>query len=131
MAPMTNTAKRRWSFSLRTLFLTVTAFACWLGYELNWIRERHALLDDNSRWMAYEASVWGKSGQYAPGMLWLLGEKGYESIYRRTEAPDEDAVIPDRIQLEIRQAERLFPEASEVGLVFGAGGAEPEGGYWQ
>ena len=34
--------RRHWfRFSLRTLFVAVTALAGWLGYELHWIRERH------------------------------------------------------------------------------------------
>jgi hypothetical protein len=38
---MTPLPKRRWfAFSLRTLFVVVTLVACWLGYELNWIRQR-------------------------------------------------------------------------------------------
>ena len=37
--------RSRWTrFSLRTLFVLVTALCCWLGYQLNLIRERHALL---------------------------------------------------------------------------------------
>jgi hypothetical protein len=36
--------RRRWlSFSLRTLFVAVTVFACWLGWELNIVRERKAV----------------------------------------------------------------------------------------
>jgi hypothetical protein len=32
---------RRWfQWSLRTLFVVVTVFGCWLGYEFNWIRQR-------------------------------------------------------------------------------------------
>ena len=39
------TPRRRWfRFSLRTLFVVVTVLGCWLGYQLNWIRERHAVL---------------------------------------------------------------------------------------
>jgi len=37
--------RRRWSFSLRTLFVVVTLAACWLGWQLNWIRDRHAFLE--------------------------------------------------------------------------------------
>ena len=34
-------AKRRWfRFNLRTLFLVLTVFACWLGYHVHWIRQR-------------------------------------------------------------------------------------------
>jgi hypothetical protein len=37
--------RRRWfAFSLRALFVVVTVFGCWLGYQLNWIRERHEAL---------------------------------------------------------------------------------------
>ena len=31
------------------MFVVVTAFACWLGYSLNWIRQRHAYLDEVQR----------------------------------------------------------------------------------
>ena len=41
---MTPAPKRRWTFTLRTLFVVVTVFGIWLGYEMNWIRERHAFL---------------------------------------------------------------------------------------
>ena len=41
--------KRRWfSFSLRTLFVVVTIIgvgAGWVAYQLNWIRERHRLIE--------------------------------------------------------------------------------------
>ena len=33
--------KRRWfrfAFSLRTLFIVVTLFGCWLGYQINSLR---------------------------------------------------------------------------------------------
>jgi hypothetical protein len=36
---------RHWfRFSLRTLFLVVTVAGCWMGYYLNWARERHEAL---------------------------------------------------------------------------------------
>ena len=35
---------RRFRFSLRTLFVVVTLVGCWLGYQLNWIRQRHDML---------------------------------------------------------------------------------------
>ena len=42
--PMT-VPKRRWfQWSLRTLFVVMALFGCWLGYEVNWIRERHTWL---------------------------------------------------------------------------------------
>ncbi len=38
--------RRRWfGYSLRTLFVAVTLFAVWLGWELKFIRERNSLRD--------------------------------------------------------------------------------------
>jgi len=43
---------RRWfkwswlTFSLRTMLVVVTVFACWLGWELKFIRERKAWMRD-------------------------------------------------------------------------------------
>jgi hypothetical protein len=31
-------------FSLRALFVVLTALCCWLGYQLNWIKQRRAIL---------------------------------------------------------------------------------------
>jgi hypothetical protein len=39
-----DTSRRWFRYSLRTLFVVVTAFACWLGYEWNWIRQRREFL---------------------------------------------------------------------------------------
>jgi hypothetical protein len=45
---MTPAPKGRWfRFSLRTLFVVVTVFGCWMGYEVNWIRQRRALLSSS------------------------------------------------------------------------------------
>ena len=39
---------RRWfRYGLRTLFVVVTAVACWLAYELNWIYQRHKFLAEH------------------------------------------------------------------------------------
>jgi hypothetical protein len=41
--------RRRWSFSLRTLFVLVTVFALplgWTAFQFNWIRERHRALKE-------------------------------------------------------------------------------------
>jgi hypothetical protein len=42
---MSETPKRRWfQFGLRTMFVVVTVFAVWFGWELHQIRERDRLL---------------------------------------------------------------------------------------
>jgi hypothetical protein len=124
--------KRRWfRFSLRTLFVVVTVFACWLGYELNWIRQRHAFVARqnalvierfNERYagmVSYQLSI----TKHAPFPLWLMGEKGivcFPVLCVRT----KDTVPFDRSwddYPESREARRLFPEAKIVGGVVDLG----------
>lgn len=65
--------RRRWfRFSLRALFLVVTAFGCWLGYQLNWIRQREEFLASGRG----SESIYVISHQpiRAPRVLSLLGE---------------------------------------------------------
>ena len=38
--------RRYFQFSLRTLFALMTILCVWLGYQLNWIRERHKALEE-------------------------------------------------------------------------------------
>ena len=45
MSHPTPTHRRWFQFSLRTLFVVVTIFAIWLGWGLNWARERERTLD--------------------------------------------------------------------------------------
>jgi hypothetical protein len=42
--------KRHWlRFSLRTMFVAVTAFACWLGWQVNIVHQCKAILDTIGR----------------------------------------------------------------------------------
>src|ERR1700690_2367557 len=44
--PMIPAPKRRWlRFSLRTLFVVVTVFGIWLGWQTNVVRERRTMRD--------------------------------------------------------------------------------------
>ncbi len=96
-------------FSLRTLFVFMTVFACWLGYELNWVRQRHALLGRR------DVLDWSESHKGAeptrpapPGQLWLVGEKGVGRL-----------VVGETNEQEYIEAQRLFPEATILrGIVF-------------
>lgn len=108
----------RLSFSLRTLFaaVTVTAFGLgWAGYQLNWIRRRHALFDGpiptDQVYFSYGYVTAVENGDtLAPWQLRLFGEPGCPRIYA---AYHED----DPRMGEIRV---LFPEAevtSDLGLV--------------
>ncbi len=90
--------RRRWfRFSLRALFLVVTAFGCWLGYQLNWIRQREEFLASGRG----SESIYVISHQpiRAPRVLSLLGERGRVLI----EVSDSR---------DVAEARRLFPEAN-------------------
>jgi hypothetical protein len=117
--------KRRWfQWSLRTLFVVVTLFGCWLGYEWNWIRQRHALVTRQQALAADAALEAGpKSGSAwtlsfttastvarAPGLLWIFGEEplsDLEVIF----IDDGQRDLTVQQHREIEQAKRLFPEA--------------------
>jgi len=69
---------RRWfRFSLRTMFVVVTVFAVWLGYQVNWIRERKKL---RVEWE--ESGGWIVAGQ-APWQIRILGAGGVEQFQCR------------------------------------------------
>lgn len=82
---MTPSPKRRWfRYSLRTLLVAVMVFGCWLGYELNWIRQRHSVLarDDirsSQRWLVVTPFQIPDSPN-PPWPLSVFGEKGYGEV---------------------------------------------------
>jgi hypothetical protein len=89
---------RRWfRFSVRTLFVVVTALACWLGYELNWIRQRHAILAEAQHPMLL--------GDYQPAkqlpILEMFHEPPVDSVTAGTGLPEA----------EFNRLKWLFPEA--------------------
>lgn len=105
--------KRRWfRWSLRTLFVVVTVFAVWLGYYIDWIQRRHALIakhqanmdrfqglepkDQDLRWKVVRPVPAAIRPQHtSPRLLWLFGEPDvyhlelihfYDDEIRRTRA---------------------------------------------
>jgi hypothetical protein len=94
-------SRRRWfQISLRTLMLLVTLLCAefaWLGYSLNWIRQRHA---------AFVSERFGKMdvgfGQEidAPSFLWMFGELGIPDIWCEKDTAENKATL-----------RQLFPEA--------------------
>ena len=113
-AKMSEIPKRRWfRYSLRTLFVGVTVFACWLGYQLNWIRQRHEFVGQrltpagHSLYPRIVSTGGGAAG--APRTLRLFGERGYAHISISLFQGGQDHPPDDRRELEM--ARRLFPEA--------------------
>ena len=107
--------KRRWfTFSLRTLFIVATVAGVWLGYELNWIRQRRAIIADSASCIEYGEA------RSAPGLLWLFGEPGYAEIRPRYYTPNWFPLFTPAAAQEHRQERRriraLFPEAETIEL---------------
>jgi hypothetical protein len=104
---VTPAPKCRWSYSLRTLFVVVTVVGCWLSYEVNWMRERHAyVLSQREKFRdigfdmhVYAASNWVR----APHGTWLFGESGVATLV---------ILFPNgEREREFQRAQRLFPES--------------------
>ena len=107
LTAMTETKpNRRWfRFSLRTLFVLVTLFGCWLAYQLNWIRERHNAPVLAGISTAIEATPAGPKEvtieHDPPWPLAWFGERGYSAL----------AVDESYGEQEIERIRKLFPEA--------------------
>jgi hypothetical protein len=97
--------RRRWSFSLRTLFVLVAAFACWLGYSMNWIRERHAALAQDG---VRHALQWRGSTGPMPLSLTILGESTVPVISLGTA----------ELHGQKERMRQLFPEATVLCYIY-------------
>jgi hypothetical protein len=105
--------RRRWfAFSLRTPFVLVTVLACWIGYQLHWIRQRHKLLDEGlvaPTFFAFSRGDRGYETVAAPSCLGSFGEQG---IHRLAIAiPEYDGSVPFVKCKSWKRACALFPEA--------------------
>ena len=97
--------RRRWSYSLRTMFVLLTLLACWLGYQMHWIRQRKDVV---AKWQVIREDPMGVSAPpEAPGMLRLFGEQGYSHV---------TLWFPARRNSDLSESERA--EIKRVGIVF-------------
>jgi hypothetical protein len=128
---MTSTPKRRWfRFSLRTLFVAVTVFGCWLGYQMNWIRQRHVVLKQQNvgkyfdtqgedPLQAYPFPIAVANPINAPWPLWMLGQRGVariDIIFTGSDVRNLNALE----ESEWLRVKRLFPEAEVTAGVYPA-----------
>lgn len=111
-------SRRRLRFSLRTLFVVVTIGGVWLGYSLNWIRERHREL----RWISRHGGAYldgipkscytpkGSPVELVdnppPWAIRILGERGVWVVY--IEPPSTHDV---EFAQHVKSIKRLFPES--------------------
>jgi hypothetical protein len=104
--------RRRFQFTLRTIFVVVTLFgllSTWAAYQLRWVSQRQAFLDQPHLFAEFNntpPTTINKRGNswpvWAPRGLWLLGDRGVVSVW----------IPPDAYSHEnYQEAVRLFPEA--------------------
>ena len=115
---MSIAAPKRWSrFSLRALFVAVTLIGCWLGYEVNWIRQRHAFIAEQRSLVEsgglYTEDNWNPNDCRAPALLGLFGERGHARVLIWVDSRDVDHP-PTADANRLARARRLFPEAHLV-----------------
>jgi len=99
--------KRRWfRFSLRTLFVVVTVFCLWLGYHVNWMQQRRALLNKQSVTVSFAPA------RRPPSFgLWLLGERGATGVFLQYNGW-VGAEWSEADEAQKKLASQLYPEAS-------------------
>ena len=92
--------RRWWQFRLRTLLVAVLLVSiplAWVGYSLNWIRQRRAAVQNPELKLVIPTHNYPD----APGGLWLFGEQGQHAFIR----------CPDYWTNEqVNRIRRLFPE---------------------
>jgi hypothetical protein len=104
---MTAPKRRGLRFSLRTLFVVVTALACWLGWNLHQVRER----DRMAAWIAAEGGSVTNGPSTRP---WKTLPRSWSVLGAE---PVSQIVFggSNRYNLEdLHRAEALFPEAEIV-----------------
>lgn len=79
------------------MFVMLTGFSLWLGWQANWIRQRHAAIEQ------YNLAYWTRERVPSPGLLWLFGEAGYPRLVVSIKQNGDKS--------EVRRIEQLFPEA--------------------
>jgi hypothetical protein len=127
-APTLVPNRRRFQFGLRGLLLAtvvVALFSGWIAYQLNWIRQRHALMARHSKMVAVVSNRFptteeveigdrvaiGKPTCSTPGQLWLFGESAVPQITFHFLSTKGQTKPSDSEMNEVQLARRLFPEA--------------------
>ena len=99
------------------MFVVVTVVCVWLGYHLNWIRQRHDFLEGDVQAISLKVidierspgpNFFSRTQAKPPFPLGLFGQRGYYGIrIRVSKLPSESEADWSQVQL----AKNLFPEA--------------------
>ena len=110
--------------------MLVTVFACWLAYQLNWVRQRSEFLAEQQALNSYEQELWPPVSWLpehlanlttAPRLLGMFGEQGVQHLYMIV--PFEHSHVEDlhysraeidEMKRRADDAMRLFPEAEKI-----------------
>ena len=85
-------------FTLRALLMTTTLLALFSWYHLDWIQQRRTVLESGA--VSALESHDSFHRPTAPGLLWMFGEVGYQTI----------SINGDSSREEAEQLHALFPE---------------------
>ncbi len=112
--------KRRWTFSLRTMFVVVTVLGIlgWIGNNIRWIHQRREFIENPPTIYMHATRVPHSAAPWAPWPLWLFGERGWSEI-SISFVPwdvweDKEYQVQPLSEVELAQlnhAKSLFPEA--------------------
>jgi hypothetical protein len=103
---MTPTPKHRWfAYSLRTLFVVVTAFGTWLGWNLHVVHQRQDLRKNLKGQQIQFSHSGKKTAPSVPAIRRLLGDEAVDTI-----------VFPHHLmataqEADVEEIRRMFPEA--------------------
>lgn len=85
-------------FTLRALLIAATLPAFFSWYHLDWIQQRRAIVKSGAVNVAESHDSFHRPA--APGLLWMFGEQGYQTISIKGDSSREEA----------EQLHALFPE---------------------
>jgi hypothetical protein len=106
---MDATPKRRWyQFSVRSLFVVITLFGIWLGWQLYWFKTRRDWLEAQNYVAAFPAAG-ARKLPHPQLLITLFHQEAMSQILLRNASQEE-----------IAKVQRLFPEADVVSGNWGA-----------
>jgi len=111
--PMTTTKRRWFRFSFATMFVVVTVVGCWLGYQLDWIRQRQDALAMPDV-IALENPFADGPPIPAPNFLGIFGEQGQDELVVILDSFVERPLTQSEAE-RIQHISALFPEAKVEG----------------